>query len=72
MAVNLTSARRSGYLILAGLAGSVLASSGAFAQAPPPLTTTSLNCTTTQVATPTIINNIGTLAIPASAASSAI
>ena len=72
MAVNITSVRRSGYLALAGLAGSVLASSGAFAQAPPPLTTTSLNCTTTQVATPNIINNIGTLAIPASAASSAI
>jgi len=72
MAVNLTSVRRSGYLALAGLAGSVLVSSGAFAQAPPPLTTTALNCTTTQVATPSIINNIGTLAIPASAASAAI
>jgi len=45
MAVNLTSVRRSGYLALAGLAGSVLVSSGAFAQAPPPLTTTALNCT---------------------------
>jgi outer membrane autotransporter protein len=67
MTVNLASARRSGYLVLAGLAGSVLA-----AQAPPPLTTSFQNCTTTQVATPTIITNIGTLAIPASAASSAI
>ena len=45
---------------------------GAFAQAPPPLTTTFQNCTTTQVATPATINNIGTLAIPASAASAAI
>jgi len=72
MTVNLTSVRRTGYLALAGLAGSVLASSGAFAQAPPPLTTTFQNCTTTQFATPTTINNIGTLAIPASAASSAI
>ncbi len=72
MTVNLTSVRRSGCFILAGLAGSVLASSGAIAQAPPPLTTTFQNCTTTQVATPNIINNIGTLAIPASAASAAI
>jgi opacity protein-like surface antigen len=71
MTVNLTSVRRTGYLALAGLAGSVLASSGAFAQAPP-LTTTFQNCTTTQFATPTPINNIGTLAIPASAASAAI
>ena len=68
MAVNLTSVRRSGYLALAGLAGSVLASSGAFAQ----VTTTFQNCTTTQVPTPITITNIGTLAIPASAASSAI
>jgi opacity protein-like surface antigen len=72
MAVNLTSVRRSGYLLLAGLAGTVLASSGAFAQAPPPLTTTFQNCTTTQFATPQTINNIGTLAIPASATSAAI
>jgi opacity protein-like surface antigen len=57
---------------LAGLAGTVLASSGAFAQAPPPLTTTFQNCTTTQFATPTTINNIGTLAIPTSATSAAI
>ncbi len=71
MTVNFTSVRRSGF-VLAGLAGSVLVSSGAFAQAPPPLTTTFQNCTTTQVATPTTITNIGTLAIPASAASSAI
>ncbi|HVQ70989.1 MAG TPA: autotransporter domain-containing protein [Bradyrhizobium sp.] len=72
MAVNLASVRRLGYVALAGLTGSVLVSSGAFAQAPPPLTTTFQNCTTTQVATPTTITNIGTLAIPASAASSAI
>lgn len=72
MAVLLTSVRRSTYLALAGLAGTVLASSGAFAQAPPPLTTTFQNCTTTQFATPTIINNIGTLAIPTSATSAAI
>ena len=48
MAAIITSVRRSGYLVLAGLAGSVLASSGAFAQAPPPVTTTFQNCTTTQ------------------------
>ena len=72
MTVNFTSVRRSGYLVLAGLAGSVLASSGAFAQAPPPLTTTFQNCTTTQVATPTTINNIGTLAVPTSSTASAI
>lgn len=72
MSVCFKSIRRSGLLACAGLAGSVLASSGAFAQAPPPLTTTFQNCTTTQVATPTTINNIGTLAIPASAASAAI
>ena len=68
MAVNFTSVRRSGYFALAGLAGSVLASSGAFAQ----VTTTFQNCTTTQFATPTTINNIGTLAIPTSATSAAI
>ena len=72
MAANFSSARRFGYLAWAGLAGTVMASSGAFAQAPPPLTTTFQNCTTTQVATPTIINNIGTLAIPTSATSAAI
>jgi hypothetical protein len=60
--------RRSGYLALVSLAGSVLASSGAFAQ----VTTTFQNCTTTQFATPTTINNIGTLAIPTSATSAAI
>lgn len=71
MAVLLMSVRRSTYLALAGLAGTVLASSGAFAQALP-TTTTFQNCTTTQVPTPFTINNIGTLAIPASAASAAI
>src|SRR5215207_2152228 len=72
MAVVITLMRRSGSLALAGFTGTVLAASGAFAQAPPPLTTTFQNCTTTQVASPTTINNIGTLAIPASAASAAI
>jgi opacity protein-like surface antigen len=66
------SARRSGVLACAGTAGLLLASPAAFAQAPPPLTTTSQNCTTTQVATPTTINNIGTLAIPTSATSAAL
>jgi outer membrane autotransporter protein len=72
MVALLKSVRNSGLLACISLAGTVLASSGAFAQAPPPLTTTFQNCSTTQVATPNIINNIGTLAIPASAASSAI
>jgi outer membrane autotransporter protein len=72
MAVIVMSVRRAGCLALAGLAGSVLAASGAFAQAPPPLTTSFQNCTTTQFATPTTINNIGTLAIPTSATSAAI
>ena len=55
MAVIFTSVRRAGFFALAGLAGSVLASSGAFAQ----VTTTFQNCTTTQFATPTTITNIG-------------
>jgi outer membrane autotransporter protein len=65
------SVRHSGLLTCAGLAG-VLLASPAFAQAPPPTTTSFQNCTTTQVATPTTITNIGTLAIPTSAASAAI
>jgi outer membrane autotransporter protein len=72
MSVILKSVRHSGLLACAGLAGLLLASPAAFAQAPPPLTTSFQNCTTTQVATPTTINNIGTLAIPTSAASAAI
>lgn len=71
MSLLLASVRRTGYFALAGLAGSVLAASGAFAQAPP-ATTSFQNCTTTQVPTPFTITNIGTLAIPASAASAAI
>ena len=67
MSVFLKSVRRSGLVACAGIVGSVLASPAAMAQ-----TTTFQNCTTTQVATPTFINNIGTLAIPASAASAAI
>ena len=72
MSVILKSVRHSGLLACAGLAGLLLASPAAFAQAPPPLTTSSMNCTTTQFSTPVTINNIGTLAIPASAASAAI
>jgi outer membrane autotransporter protein len=68
----LKSVRRSGLLACAGFAGMLLASPASFAQAPPPITTSAQNCTTTQFSTPVTINNIGTLAIPASAASAAI
>ena len=70
--VFFTSVYRSGFLACAGLAGLLLPSPEAFAQAPPPTTTSFQNCTTTQVATPTTITNIGTLAIPTSATSAAI
>ena len=72
MSVFFTSVYRSGLLACAGLAGLLLPSPEAFAQAPPPTTTSFQNCTTTQVATPTTITNIGTLAIPTSATSAAI
>jgi outer membrane autotransporter protein len=72
MSVFFTSIRGPGLFAGAGLAGLLLASPAAFAQAPPPLTTSSLNCTTTQFSTPVTIGNIGTLAIPTSAASAAI
>ena len=52
MSVILKSVRHSGLLACAGLAGLLLASPAAFAQAPPPLTTSSMNCTTTQVLDP--------------------
>ncbi len=55
MSVILKSVRHSGLLACAGLAGLLLASPAAFAQAPPPTTTSFQNCTTTQVATPTTI-----------------
>lgn len=58
MRFSFASIRHSSLIALAGLA---LNSTGAFAQ-----------CTTTQVATPTTITNIGTLAIPTSAASASI
>lgn len=58
MRFSFASIRYSGLVALAGLA---LNSTGAFAQ-----------CTTSQVATPFTINNIGTLAIPTSAASASI
>ena len=72
MSVFFKSIRHSGLLACAGLAGLVLAAPAAFAQAPPPTTTSFQNCTTTQVATPFTITNIGTLAIPTSATAAAI
>jgi opacity protein-like surface antigen len=72
MNASFISLHRAGMVACAGLAGLLLDSPVAFAQAPPPLTTTSQNCTTTQVPTPVLINNIGTLAIPASATSASI
>ena len=61
MSVIFKSVRHSGLLACAGLAGLLMASPGAFAQ-----------CTNSQVATPFTIDNIDTLAVPTSAASSAI
>ena len=72
MSVFFKSICHSGLLACAGLAGLVLAAPAAFAQAPPPTTTSFQNCTTTQVATPFTITNIGTLAIPTSATAAAI
>ena len=72
MNISFMSLQRAGLVGCAGLAGLILDLPIASAQVPPPVTTTFQNCTTTQVPTPLLINNIGTLAIPASATSAAV